>query len=124
MQSVRVETLAFDRPGGEEGHPSRARPIDLVHLARQTFGDRALEAEILQLFASQAASARHSLRAAGAEDRKRLAHGIKGSARGVGAFPLADAAAVLELQPSSTAQVRIVEERIDEISDFIASISR
>ena len=31
--------------------PSGGRPIDLVHLARQTGGDKALESEVLALFA-------------------------------------------------------------------------
>ena len=30
-----------------------SRPIDLVHLARQTLGDRSLEQEVLRLFLTQ-----------------------------------------------------------------------
>ncbi len=34
--------------------PLEDRPIDLVHLAKQTMGDKALEIEVLQMFARQA----------------------------------------------------------------------
>ncbi|MCA0399597.1 MAG: Hpt domain-containing protein [Proteobacteria bacterium] len=80
---------------GQQDEPliSRERPIDLVHLARQTMGDRALEAEILQLFVGQAASVLARLQAAqDARARADLAHTLKGSARAVGAFRLAAAA--------------------------------
>ncbi|WP_298421386.1 hypothetical protein [Rhodoblastus sp.] len=68
-------------------------PIDLVHLARQTMGDRELEQELLALFDRQAAQIADKLRSArsdltGAE----LAHKLKGSARAIGAAAVAIAA--------------------------------
>lgn len=124
MAQLAVDTLAFAMPGGEAVAPSGGRPVDLVHLARQTFGDRGLEAEILSMFLAQIHAAKARLRDAGPDDRQTLAHGLKGSARSVGAFPLGDAAAVLELQPANALHVREVERRIDDVADFIASISR
>jgi HPt (histidine-containing phosphotransfer) domain-containing protein len=124
VAQVAVEQLAFARPGGEGEWPSGGRAIDLVHLARQTFGERALEEEILAMFRSQILSIKSRLRDAQADDRKTIAHGLKGSSRSVGAFALADAAAVLELTPASDAQVREIERRIDDVIDFIAAISR
>lgn len=81
-----------------EGAPhSFERPIDLVHLARQTLGDRALEREVLDLFVIQARSVLEQLQAA-ADQRNRmdLAHTLKGSARSVGAWHVATAAEACE----------------------------
>ncbi len=58
--------------------PSSHRPIDLAHLASQTMGDRTLECEILTLFGKQLSQARASFAKANADERKRLAHTIKG----------------------------------------------
>jgi len=74
-------------------------PIDLSHLARMTCGDKALEREVLGLFLKQSASLDASLASALAEvsgDTAGLAHTIKGSARAIGAFRVADHAAVVE----------------------------
>ncbi|MBK8458769.1 MAG: Hpt domain-containing protein [Phyllobacteriaceae bacterium] len=124
MPRAAVDYPAFAKPGGEGAAPASVRPVDLVHLGRQTFGDRALEQEILGLFVTQILTARSRLRESGAEDRKVMAHGLKGSARSVGAFSLGDAAAVLELQPANALYVREIERRINDVVDFIASISR
>lgn len=70
--------------------PSFERPIDLVHLAKQTLGDRALEREILDLFSTQVKAVLSRLEeAAVADARHDLAHTLKGSARAVGAWKVA-----------------------------------
>lgn len=63
------------------------KPIDLVHLARYTLGNRALELEILQLFQRQSEIDINRL-ATAQTDKAWLeaAHTIKGSARAVGAW--------------------------------------
>jgi HPt (histidine-containing phosphotransfer) domain-containing protein len=74
--------------------------IDMDHLARYTGGDSTLNAEILRLFEAQANELVDKLRsildARDAKSWKEVTHTIKGAARGVGAFALADAAAVCE----------------------------
>ncbi|PPD46167.1 MAG: histidine phosphotransferase [Methylocystis sp.] len=74
--------------------------LDLVHLSRQTFGDHALETEILTLFDSQAAhfSARlaEPRHPGDAGSRADLAHTLKGSSRAVGAFAVGAAAEAYE----------------------------
>jgi HPt (histidine-containing phosphotransfer) domain-containing protein len=79
---------------------SRDRAIDLVHLARQSLGDRALEIELLTLFEHQAGHIIDQLKAAPASSDRRsrhdLAHTLKGSARAVGAVPVAAAAQAYE----------------------------
>jgi HPt (histidine-containing phosphotransfer) domain-containing protein len=76
------------------------RPVDLVHLSRYTGGDPKLNAEILQLFAGQAAELMVKLQAVlEAHDMKgwkEITHSLKGAARGIGAFAMADAAANAE----------------------------
>jgi HPt (histidine-containing phosphotransfer) domain-containing protein len=74
----------------EGAPPSFERPIDLVHLARQTLGDRALEREVLGLFVAQARSVLEMLIGArGERQRMELAHTLKGSARSIGAWRVA-----------------------------------
>jgi HPt (histidine-containing phosphotransfer) domain-containing protein len=71
-------------------------PIDLEHLGRSTLGNTRLAREVLGLFADQAARMQGQL-AAVPPDAGALAHTLKGSARAIGAFAVADAAAALEL---------------------------
>jgi HPt (histidine-containing phosphotransfer) domain-containing protein len=70
-------------------------PIDLAHLARMTLGDAALEQQVLGMFASQAASLVAKLATLPAEAGA-LAHTLKGSARAIGAFRVAECAEALE----------------------------
>lgn len=70
-------------------------PIDFEHLQRMTLGDADLKREVLAMFSAQAARVIGTLATlpvnAGA-----LAHTLKGSARAIGAFGVADAAEALE----------------------------
>jgi HPt (histidine-containing phosphotransfer) domain-containing protein len=70
-------------------------PIDIEHLQRMTLGDADLEREVLAMFASQAVSLMREL-AAPSSDRRALVHTLKGSARAIGAFQVAEAAELLE----------------------------
>jgi HPt (histidine-containing phosphotransfer) domain-containing protein len=70
-------------------------PLDLDHLARMTLGDAELDHEVLAMFAEQSTRLIATMAALPA-DASALAHKLKGSARGIGAFAVADAAAHLE----------------------------
>jgi HPt (histidine-containing phosphotransfer) domain-containing protein len=70
-------------------------PIDMDHLQRMTLGDARLEREVLTMFSAQAAGLIVSLAALPA-DAGALAHTLKGSARAIGAFSVADAAGHVE----------------------------
>ena len=71
------------------------RPVDLVHLSRQTFGDRRLETELLRLFVRQARQIQGGLDAQVSDDAVSslpagdLLHTLVGSARVVGAHRVA-----------------------------------
>lgn len=115
---------AFSMPGGETSGAARARPVDLVHLARQTMGDRELEQEVLALFVQHVLSVRERITGADIKERLLLAHGLKGSARGVGAFAIADCATDIERRPDDGRNLKRLNVLIDEVRDFIAAIGR
>jgi HPt (histidine-containing phosphotransfer) domain-containing protein len=70
-------------------------PIDSGHLDRMTLGDAGLIREVLAMFSAQAVGLISRLEAM-PSDAPALAHTLKGSARAIGAFRVADAAEVLE----------------------------
>jgi HPt (histidine-containing phosphotransfer) domain-containing protein len=84
-------------------------PIDLDHLNRYTGGNRGLNEEILRLFEDQCTATLAGLeelaRADGVGSRSwlQLTHTLKGAARGVGAFGVADIAAEAEKIPRDAA---------------------
>jgi HPt (histidine-containing phosphotransfer) domain-containing protein len=83
---------------------SGERPIDLVHLARMTLGDRGLEREVLQLFDRQAGMLIVRMQEAARAGICAAAHTLKGSARGIGAWRVARAAEAVELAAGSAAE--------------------
>ena len=70
-------------------------PLDIEHLRRMTLGDDSLEREVLAMFSAQAVRLAGTLATLPA-DAGALAHTLKGSARAIGAFGVAAAAARLE----------------------------
>jgi HPt (histidine-containing phosphotransfer) domain-containing protein len=72
-------------------------PIDGAHLDRMTLGDAGLEREVLAMFSGQAVGLIDRLATeARSSETLALAHTLKGSARAIGAFRVADAAEGLE----------------------------
>jgi HPt (histidine-containing phosphotransfer) domain-containing protein len=73
--------------------------IDLAHLDRMTFGEENLAREVLRLFDRQADTllALAQIKRAGPSLAARLAHTLKGSARGIGAWKVAVTAEEYEL---------------------------
>ncbi|MCO4055267.1 MAG: Hpt domain-containing protein [Bosea sp.] len=76
-------------------------PIDLVHLARQSGGDSTLEHELLALFADQCIRHLATIRSAQSRSGMEAAHTLKGAARAIGAWGVADAAEKVEHALSS-----------------------
>lgn len=70
-------------------------PIDMGHLSRATLGQRTLEREVLALFDRQSADIVAKLTHRVPESRM-LAHTLKGSAQGIGAFGVVTAAQQFE----------------------------
>jgi HPt (histidine-containing phosphotransfer) domain-containing protein len=94
--------------------------IDLVHLARQTDNDSALEEELLALFDRQSASLLAQLSAEDAPPRRRAdaAHLLRGSALAVGAGRIARAAQALE---ASLARADAEKQEIDRAVAALAA---
>jgi HPt (histidine-containing phosphotransfer) domain-containing protein len=112
-----------------EDAPSLApddRPIDLVHLARMTLGDRSLEREVLQLFDRQSTLLIARMRAASPEGIALLAHTLKGSARGIGAWRVARAAEAVEAADSASVSAALdgLASAADEARGVIADLLR
>ena len=84
-------------------------PIDLDHLNRYTGGSPDLNQEILKLFDDHCAATLARLEelagadGAGGKAWQELTHTLKGAARGVGAFGVADIAAEAEKIPRDAA---------------------
>ncbi|MEO1281926.1 MAG: Hpt domain-containing protein [Pseudomonadota bacterium] len=105
--------------------------IDRVHLARYTMGDLALENEILALFAAQLPSMLKTiLHAETRDDLMRAGHTLKGSARAIGAWKLAEVAkkteefASTDVDLSSDETYQHVLCQLNKISDdTLASIA-
>jgi HPt (histidine-containing phosphotransfer) domain-containing protein len=116
--------ITFSMPGGEAGKPEAGRPIDMAHLSRQTMGDRALEQEVLALFLQQATGVSKKIADVDVRDRLLMAHGLKGSARGVGAFAIADCATAIEHDPNDALVWKRLDGLVEEVSDFVAAIAR
>lgn len=105
-------------------------PIDRVHLARYTFGSLPLELEVLGLFADQAPKTLGELAGAPTDKAWRdAAHTLKGSARAVGAWRIAEVAEraeALETIVDHRARARAVAtlaEALDEAIRYIGSLS-
>ncbi len=108
-----------------------APPLDLAHLRRYTMGDAGLELEILGLFADQLPITIAALKNAASEKEWGMAaHTLKGSARAVGAWPLATIAESAErlrsLQDSGARGevVHRIEEAADVARSYIAGLSQ
>jgi len=87
-------------------------PIDLDHLRKMTLCDPALEREVLRLFVEQTANLMRTL-ASLPENAAVLAHTLKGSARAIGAFRVAEAAAALEAALCSEGDARETFARLE-----------
>jgi HPt (histidine-containing phosphotransfer) domain-containing protein len=80
-----------------EGNVAAAQSvIDEDHLRKMTLGDRTLEREVLEIFARQTSVMLSRLVEAEPARAAALAHTLKGSARGIGAWRVARATEQLE----------------------------
>jgi HPt (histidine-containing phosphotransfer) domain-containing protein len=91
------------------------RPVDLVHLSRQTLGNRELEREILCLFHKQSEIYLERMRKAKCVgDWCDAVHTIKGSAHGIGAWGVVGVAEKVE----KVATARWKKQKVKMIAEF------
>ncbi len=124
-----ADRVSDDRSVSENGEPNTQRPVDLVHLARFTMGNRTVEREVLELFSCQSEVYLQRLKDASTEKEWReAAHTIKGAARGIGAWRVAETAETAEKlegagwQDKRASAVQDVEERICEANNYIRTL--
>lgn len=117
--------IAFEVPtSGLSICPSHSRPIDLVHLANQTMGDKGLELEVLQMFARQARRCIQEFSTGNSDIIKASAHRLKGAAMAVGAYRVTSAAEELEENSDSASQIANVGAAVLEAENFILKLCR
>jgi HPt (histidine-containing phosphotransfer) domain-containing protein len=117
-----MKTSTGPDPGSEQ--PIEP-PLDFDHLSRVTLGDRNLEREVLQLFVQQTGMLIERLHSASAAVAASCAHTLKGSARGIGAWPLARAAeqvarVVESGEPELAAAVAHMIDAVDATREAVA----
>lgn len=97
-------------------------PIDLEHFAAATFGDRALQREVLGLFEAQAAKLMETIRSARGREQAEAAHALKGAARGIGAFGVA--AEAEKIEHGDAGAVEALAQRVAEARIAAAEIAK
>jgi HPt (histidine-containing phosphotransfer) domain-containing protein len=105
----------------------RQAPIDFTHLSRYTLGDKALEQEVLQLFAAEVPVTLGRLRSADTDRAwQEAAHTIKGSARAVGAWEVAGLAEKAEQLPAGDDRrqmLRQLHTALEDVVRFVMSLA-
>ena len=101
--------------------------IDRGHLERMTFGDSSLEREVLQLFDRQAAILVARMRVSEPAAVATLAHTLKGSASGIGAVYVVQAAEAAEIaagrsRAETGAALDGLAKAVDEARALIATL--
>jgi HPt (histidine-containing phosphotransfer) domain-containing protein len=103
-----------------------AAAIDVAHLARMTMGEARLEHEVLTLFERQAGILLARMQNAAPPAVAAFAHTLKGSARGIGAWRVAEAAGALEAQaarPHCTAAADALAQLAAAVAEVRALIA-
>ncbi len=99
--------------------------LDLAHLSRMTLGESGLEREVLDMFDRQA----DALLARMASEEPRmlaeLAHTLAGSASGIGAWKVAEAATAVERaasEPGAVALTGVMDHLVTAVAEVQAAI--
>lgn len=129
MAQVGNGAAEMQDPGLQDRGKDRSRPVDFVHLARYTLGNRALECEVLQLFSTQSILYLDRLRQPESDqDWRETAHALKGSALAIGAWRAAEAAQGAEALSDGAASISRteclseIEDAVAEANAYIASL--
>ncbi len=101
--------------------PPSAVAVDYAHLRVQAAEDLDVMREVMQLFLVQTEQILAAL--AATEDPKawkQLTHTLKGSARGVGAFAVAEAAAAAELASLDRATLAPLDRAFADVRGYVS----
>lgn len=125
---MQAQAQAYQPELGNLMTPTGSAPVDLVHLARHTLGNRDLEREVLSLFQRQSACYVRRLKMADTtEEQCAAAHIIKGSSRGIGAWRVAELAEGVETayvngQIDADMLAEQLSNAIDDTNKYIADL--
>jgi hypothetical protein len=122
---AQTKVLPFAAPAGVER--PRQRPIDLVHLAKQTLGDSGLECEVLRMFDQFAIGTFARIeRSTNAEELQAHLSSLRGAAAGIGAWTVVDLVETAETEIAigtvNPERIDDIEMALNEVSAFIADI--
>jgi HPt (histidine-containing phosphotransfer) domain-containing protein len=113
MKAEAAEQMAAAAPSAAVD-PTMAPPlapgepaVDLAHLARMTHGERDLEREVLDLFDRQAGMLLARMACESPRVVAAHAHTLSGSARGIGAWKVAEAAENVEQAASQSGAIAL-----------------
>jgi HPt (histidine-containing phosphotransfer) domain-containing protein len=102
--------------------PAMPKPVNYAHLDVQAAGDKTVMREVLVLFVTHCEQVLDELdRAEDAKTWKMWTHTLKGSARGIGAFAVAEAAAEAERHSLDKAKLAPLRAAFTEARAFIGS---
>jgi HPt (histidine-containing phosphotransfer) domain-containing protein len=110
----------------DSGHNRFAEAtLDLVHLSRQTMGDAKLEQEILVLFLIQCESCEKALLLPSKPGiLTEIAHQMKGCAKAVGAWDIAQTAGLLEKNPDKENLVSKLQDQIHLVKKYLGFLTK
>ena len=115
------QAVGHSAPPLSPGQPA----VDLAHLARMTLGEKGLEREVLDLFERQADMLLARMAAEEPRMLGALAHTLAGSASGIGAWRVAEAATALERAaavPGTDALAVLVDHLAATVAEMHAAI--
>jgi len=120
-----ASSIAFEAPVTLRGlSPSQSRPIDLVHLAAQTQGNKSLEIEALQMFVRQARNVLREIGQSGSGSAASASAQLRNAASAVGAFKVADAAARVEENAADAGAIANLGAAVLESENFVLKLCR
>jgi len=105
------------------------RPLDLVHLAKQSLGDPGLEEEILRMFDQMVQLYVQRVQGQAADGGDVLAdlHALKGASMGVGAAGIVSTAEAAEAEARTSGRLSAetlldISVRVEEVRQFIGEL--
>lgn len=125
MIAIEPMTRTDDAPSRVAKLRREPAPVDLVHLARQTFGSAELEREVLRLFVQQGGGLVRLIAASeDARTRGEFAHRLKGSARAIGAMRVGRIAEAIETAETGeiAALIEDLGRAVEEVDHFVAEL--
>ena len=119
-----LNKIILEAPEFGSGRASDDRPIDMLHLSKQTSGDSDLENELLTLFAKQVRESLAEMASCEEQERAKMAEDVHNAAESIGAFDVADKAGRVKANPADAASLAAFSNSVVKASSFIASLNR